>query len=84
MFPCRTKIVKSFKLIGRTPQASYAFPEYFAHELTTQALKMINVLHPNSTLHATVLEDNIASHTLFLNSTFKRLSEIQLIRDAIN
>lgn len=55
-------------------------PDAFGKGIATQALALVDVIHPNITIHATVLEKNSASQALFERAKYQRLTKEQFIR----
>jgi UDP-2,4-diacetamido-2,4,6-trideoxy-beta-L-altropyranose hydrolase len=55
-------------------------PDTFGRGIATQALALVDVIHPNITIHATVIEKNHASQALFERAKYQRLSNEQFIR----
>jgi UDP-2,4-diacetamido-2,4,6-trideoxy-beta-L-altropyranose hydrolase len=47
-----------------------------------RALSLVNAIHSQVVIHATVLEENSASQQLFLSAGYKRVSKNTFIRDA--
>lgn len=58
-------------------------PDHYGKGIASQALKLLDKMHPNNIVHATVLQDNLASQKLFEQSTFKRLTNEAFVREAI-
>jgi RimJ/RimL family protein N-acetyltransferase len=55
-------------------------PEHFGQGIAKQALSFIDAIHKDVTLHATVLEGNIASQRLFTTANYMRVSTDKFIR----
>lgn len=55
-------------------------PDTFGKGVATQALALVNVIHPKITIHATVLKKNSASQALFERAKYQRLTNEQFIR----
>ncbi|MPW36241.1 UDP-2,4-diacetamido-2,4,6-trideoxy-beta-L-altropyranose hydrolase [Vibrio sp. B1Z05] len=58
-------------------------PECYGQGIATQALQLIDALHPELTLHATVLKANSASKRLFENARYQQVDEENYIRKPI-
>ena len=55
-------------------------PEYFGQGIAKNTLWLIDCIHQHVTLHATVMEDNVASQQLFIAANYKRSSTDKFIR----
>ena len=55
-------------------------PHYFRQGFAKKALNYVNLLHPDITIQATVLEDNKASQHLFTSVNYSRVSPTRFIR----
>jgi len=49
-------------------------PKYFGQGIAQETLKFIDIVHPEITINATVLKDNIASHKLFTKLNYQKLN----------
>ncbi len=56
-------------------------PKSYGQGIATAALRMADSIYPDMTLHATVLEGNIASQQLFKNAKYTQLSPEKYIRN---
>lgn len=55
-------------------------PEYYHQGVARQALAAIDVIHPDLTLHATVLKENIASQRLFKKANYQKITQEHYMR----
>ncbi|QUM87914.1 UDP-2,4-diacetamido-2,4,6-trideoxy-beta-L-altropyranose hydrolase [Moritella sp. 36] len=55
-------------------------PAFYSKGIAKRALAYIDCIHPNITIHATVLEANLASQKLFTSASYQRLSRDTFIR----
>jgi UDP-2,4-diacetamido-2,4,6-trideoxy-beta-L-altropyranose hydrolase len=55
-------------------------PEHYGQGIAKWALSYIDNIHLNVTLHATVLEDNIASQQLFISANYQHISADTFVR----
>jgi len=58
-------------------------PQYFGQGFAKEALAYVDRMHPNITIQATVLEENIASQRLFTAAHYQRLTIDTFIRPPI-
>ncbi|TWU69330.1 UDP-2,4-diacetamido-2,4,6-trideoxy-beta-L-altropyranose hydrolase [Shewanella algae] len=58
-------------------------PENYGQGIASQALAMVDQIHPHITIKATVLTHNTASQKLFEHSSFTRISEQKFVRPPI-
>ena len=58
-------------------------PAHYGRGIAKQALKSIDNDHPTIKVHATVLQENLASQKLFLSANYQRVSANTFIRPAI-
>lgn len=58
-------------------------PLFYGRGIATQALCLIDNIHPDVTLHATVLKQNLASQKLFEKAKYCRISTEEFIRKPI-
>jgi len=61
----------------------YLSPEYYGKGIATEALKLLDVIHPDHNLIAEVQERNTASQKIFENSNFIRLNHKTFKRPAL-
>ncbi|WP_346962605.1 hypothetical protein [Vibrio sp. 624788] len=61
----------------------FVAPEAYGLGVATAALKMADVIHPDLTLHATVLECNKASQKLFKKANYTQKNSETFIRNPI-
>lgn len=59
-------------------------PQYFGQGLGKKALSYIDLMHPNITIQATVLEENLASRRLFTVANYLYLAADTFIRPPIH
>lgn len=62
----------------------FVSPQNYGKGLALQALNIINVIHPDITLHATVLKANIVSQRLFKKACYQQVDEETYIRQPID
>ena len=62
----------------------YVAPDQYGQGAGSAALMLADLIHPDVTLHATVLGDNTASQIIFEKQNYKRLSREKFIREPIN
>ncbi|GCF91220.1 MULTISPECIES: UDP-2,4-diacetamido-2,4,6-trideoxy-beta-L-altropyranose hydrolase [Shewanella] len=55
-------------------------PEHYGKGVAKAALMLADLIHPNVTLHATVLEQNKPSQLLFEKANYQRISQQEFIR----
>ncbi|MGC9460086.1 bifunctional UDP-2,4-diacetamido-2,4,6-trideoxy-beta-L-altropyranose hydrolase/GNAT family N-acetyltransferase [Vibrio genomosp. F10] len=60
----------------------YVSPEHYGRGIALAALNIVSELHSDRTLHATVLEENTASHRLFKKAKFIQIDSRNYIRYA--
>ncbi|WP_334682163.1 UDP-2,4-diacetamido-2,4,6-trideoxy-beta-L-altropyranose hydrolase [Vibrio europaeus] len=60
----------------------YVSPEHYGRGIALAALNIVSELHSDMTLHATVLEENTASHRLFKKAKFIQIDSRSYIRYA--
>jgi UDP-2,4-diacetamido-2,4,6-trideoxy-beta-L-altropyranose hydrolase len=58
-------------------------PSYFGCGIAGEALLLIDSIHPQACIHATVLEENIASQRLFEKAGYSRKSATEFLREPI-
>lgn len=58
----------------------FVSPEYYGQGIAKQALGLVDSIHKDVTLHATVLESNLASQKLFTSANYQRVSKDTFIR----
>jgi len=58
----------------------FVSPEYYGQGIAKWALNHIDIIHRNITIHATVLEKNIASQKLFTSAGYQRISADTFLR----
>ncbi|PCI56444.1 MAG: UDP-2,4-diacetamido-2,4,6-trideoxy-beta-L-altropyranose hydrolase [Gammaproteobacteria bacterium] len=58
----------------------FVSPEHYGQGIAKWALSHIDNIHRSVTLHATVLEDNIASQQLFISANYQRVSADTFVR----
>ena len=61
----------------------FVAPDQHGQGVASGALTLADVVHPNATLHATVLENNQASQHLFEKANYQRISQKTFIRNPI-
>lgn len=61
----------------------FVAPDKYGQGVASAALTLADVVHPNATLHATVLENNQASQHLFEKANYQRTSQKTFIRNPI-
>ncbi|MGD8117127.1 UDP-2,4-diacetamido-2,4,6-trideoxy-beta-L-altropyranose hydrolase [Vibrio sp. TRT 29B02] len=59
-------------------------PNSYGKGVAFQALNAIDAIHPDVTLHATVLEANVASQRLFKKASYQQVDEESYIRQPID
>jgi len=59
-------------------------PNLYGKGIAFQALNAIEAIHPDITIHARVLKENIASHRLFRKAGFKQVDDENYIRQPID
>jgi UDP-2,4-diacetamido-2,4,6-trideoxy-beta-L-altropyranose hydrolase len=56
---------------------------HYGKGIAKQALAIIDIIHPNITINATVLKSNLASQKLFTTANYQRVSENTFVRSPI-
>lgn len=59
----------------------FVAPDSYGRGIATSALNMVDIIHPDVTLHATVLSENIASQRLFEKANFTRTGIDSFVRN---
>lgn len=62
----------------------YVDPKFHGQGLASKALALVDSIHPDVTLHATVLEANIASQRLFQKAHYQKINDENYVRQAID
>ena len=82
--PISLGVVRLDKVANNTYTISiFIAPEHFGKGFAKFALKQIDVLHPNDTIQAIVLKENIASQVLFSRAGYQRINEEHFTRQPI-
>lgn len=68
---------------GKYVLSIFIDPEYFGKGIAKETLAVVDIIHPNITIQATVLEENIASQRLFAAAQYQRLTVDTFIRPPI-
>lgn len=61
----------------------FVAPDSYSRGIATSVLKMVDIIHPDVTLHATVISENIASQKLFEKANFTRIGTDSFVRKPI-
>lgn len=69
--------------IGHYLVSVFVSPDHYGRGVAYNALSMVDRIHPDVTLHATVLTLNMASQKLFEKANYRRVSDEEFIREPI-
>ncbi|MCF1426545.1 MAG: UDP-2,4-diacetamido-2,4,6-trideoxy-beta-L-altropyranose hydrolase [Shewanella sp.] len=59
-------------------------PQSYGRGIASKALTIVDAIHPDVTLHASVLKDNVASQRLFKKACYQQIDEETYIRQPID